>query len=362
MNSEYQIRSAVSVIDDLLPLALFGKEWINWQKMLGREEVVALLQKQECDLARLADRYLRNHNLFKIFDCEHSDSFNSLLLKMSADLVRCYDEGEWESKVLRKARNPLDIRFFKGYMLQDINAYELLIRRLTNYLGLAKRSEEQYSQRRIERETELEKTEREVQIVVDAKIVLDEFGVDLESPKVATRELEAGDGSLISDSEVIAIKSAHKKLVKVTRKLAQAKSKEELLLNLLSSLVESSEFENAALVVVSKNRHHALVVAARGPKIKIGEKLDLNDPLNPLRLCITKIQSFTDGFEDVLFGSKSYALSPVNINHETPVALYADCGDEGSISFESRRIFRNVVDIINEKLPTLDGGIPSEFS
>ncbi|MEZ4753703.1 MAG: hypothetical protein R3A13_05255 [Bdellovibrionota bacterium] len=62
------------------------------------------------------------------------------------------------------------------------------------------------------------------------------------------------------------------------------------------------------------------------------------------------------------FGSKAFALSPIDADHDTPVALYADCGVDGSITFEARRIFRTVVEIHNQKLPSLPGGIPVELN
>ncbi len=141
-----------------------------------------------------------------------------------------------------------------------------------------------------------------------------------------------------------------------------AKSSEEVLTKLLDMLVTPGPFEKSALIVVSKDRKKAVVVAARGPGIEQRTMLTLDDPLSPLARCFSKVQSFGNkSSSNSPFGSKAYALSPIDADHDSPVALYADCGPAGSISFEARRVFRLVVDLLNQKLPTIVGGIPVEI-
>ena len=141
-----------------------------------------------------------------------------------------------------------------------------------------------------------------------------------------------------------------------------AEKSEDLLSQILAKLVDSGPFQKSALIVVSKDRTKALVVAARGPNIGNGQELDISDPLNPLAQCFSKVQSFGNKKNKCSpFGSKSFALAPIDADHTTPVALYADCGNEGSISFDARRVFRTVVEILNEKLPNIPGGIPVEL-
>jgi hypothetical protein len=141
----------------------------------------------------------------------------------------------------------------------------------------------------------------------------------------------------------------------------EAQNSEQLLTDLLSMLVDKGPFKKTALIVVSKDRKHAIVVAARG--IGNGQRVELDDPLSPLAQCFSKVQSFgTKSNEASPFGSKAFALAPITADHDTPVALYADCGNDGSITFEARRIFRTVVDILNEKLPSIPGGIPVELA
>ncbi|MBX7144886.1 MAG: HDOD domain-containing protein [Oligoflexia bacterium] len=141
-----------------------------------------------------------------------------------------------------------------------------------------------------------------------------------------------------------------------------AKTSEELLTGLLQMLVDKGPFEKSAIIVVSKDRSKAIVVAARGPNIGNGQTIELTDPLNPLAQCFSKVQSF--GNKEAAcspFGSKAFALSPIDADHDTPVALYADCGNNNSLTFEARRVFRTVVELLNQKLPQIPGGIPVEI-
>jgi HD-like signal output (HDOD) protein len=141
-----------------------------------------------------------------------------------------------------------------------------------------------------------------------------------------------------------------------------AETSEQLLSDLLAMLVDKGPFEKSALIVVSKNKKTAIVVASRGPMIGTGQRLDISDPLNPLAQCFSKVQSFGNKESELSpFGSKSFALSPINADHETPVALYADCGNDKAITFEARRVFRTVVEILNDRLPQIPGGIPVEL-
>jgi len=147
----------------------------------------------------------------------------------------------------------------------------------------------------------------------------------------------------------------------VTSLMDNASSSEELLAELLERLTDGP-FEKAALIVVSQDRKYAIVVAARGPKIGNGQRIDLNDPLSPLAQCFSKVQSFASRVNEASpFGSKSFALAPIDADHETPVALYADCGNSGALTFDARRVFRTVVEILNSRLPSIPGGIPVEL-
>ena len=166
----------------------------------------------------------------------------------------------------------------------------------------------------------------------------------------------------VAPSQPIANASSAKTVSKFAAAIDDAQDAEGLLRDILSMLVGQGLFHKSALIVVSKDKTKALVVAARGPNITNGQTLVLEDALNPLAACFSKVQSFGSRESKISpFGSKAFAVSPIDAPHETPVALYADCGTEGSIPFEARRIFRNVVEILNAKLPYLPGSIPVEI-
>ena len=148
----------------------------------------------------------------------------------------------------------------------------------------------------------------------------------------------------------------------VSKMIGDAKNSETLLLDLLDKLIKEGCFSKSALVVVSNDRSRAIVVAARGEDIGNGQTIDITDPLSPLAQCFSKVQSFGNReSEHSPFGSKAFAVAPIDADHETPVALYADCGNDGSLTFEARRVFRTVVELLNDKLPQIPGGIPIEL-
>jgi len=200
-----------------------------------------------------------------------------------------------------------------------------------------------------------------VKSVVESRETIDQFSlVDAKSRKktvarsnetvmIAPPEIHTSNGTTIVTS--------------IVQQFDQATRSEELLAQLLEALVDKGPFEKSALIVVSKDRKSAVVVAARGPDIGNGQRLSLDDPLSPLAQCFSKVQSFGSKESPVSpFGSKAFALAPIDADHETPVALYADCGNSGTLSFEARRVFRAVVEVLNRRLPGIPGGIPVEVS
>ncbi|MBX7136567.1 MAG: HDOD domain-containing protein [Oligoflexia bacterium] len=174
--------------------------------------------------------------------------------------------------------------------------------------------------------------------------------------------VQAKPGVAKSSAPVLRTSKGTEAVSNMASAIDTAQSSEQLLTSLLQMLVDDGPFEKSALIVISKDRKNAIVVAARGPNIGNGQKLALEDPLSPLAKCFSKVQSFGNkSSANSPFGSKSFALAPVDADHDTPVALYADCGNDGALSFEARRVFRTVVDILNQKLPQIPGGIPVEL-
>jgi HD-like signal output (HDOD) protein len=139
----------------------------------------------------------------------------------------------------------------------------------------------------------------------------------------------------------------------------------EALSQVLNALVKTydkdSLFSHSAIIVVSEDRKTAHVVATDGSPSDNETILSLEDPLSPLARCFSKVQSFgTRASASSPWNAKAFALSPISANHATPIALYADCGASGSISFQARRVFRKVVDILNQRLPSLPGEVPND--
>ena len=159
-------------------------------------------------------------------------------------------------------------------------------------------------------------------------------------------------------------KKGHQFIEEIDDMFSSMDNSEDVLTYLLEKLTIHGHgpFSRSALIVVSSNRKYAVVVAARGDNIRNGQKLLLDDPLSPLAQCFSKILSFgSKPSQNSPFGSKTYALAPISANYETPVALYADCGNKNGIPFEARRIFRTTVTLLNQYLPGLKGSIPNEL-
>lgn len=147
--------------------------------------------------------------------------------------------------------------------------------------------------------------------------------------------------------------------------LTEAQTTEDLLTTTLKLLTNDNLFSRAALMVLAPDRRSAIIHVGVGPGIKNGQRIPLRDPLSPLATCLTKIRSFNaKGVRDhaAPLGISSYAVSPLTVKHDTPVVLYADCGENGSMTMESRRIFRFVIGLINQSLQTLPGSLPKATS
>jgi hypothetical protein len=120
-------------------------------------------------------------------------------------------------------------------------------------------------------------------------------------------------------------------------------------------------FEKAAIIVVSKDKSEGLVTAARG-SISPGTRIELDLAFSPIAQGISKVQSTKDPTQSLSpFGSSTFALAPLKADHQTPVCLYADCGKDNTISFETRRTFRGLVGVVNTIMPRLPGGLLNEI-
>jgi HD-like signal output (HDOD) protein len=144
------------------------------------------------------------------------------------------------------------------------------------------------------------------------------------------------------------------------RTLSLAQDSEQLMALVLTTLMQYG-FEKAAIIVVSKDKSEGLVTAARG-SISPGTRIELDLAFSPIAQGISKVQSTKDPTQSLSpFGSSTFALAPLKADHQTPVCLYADCGKDNTISFETRRTFRGLVGVVNTIMPRLPGGLLNEI-
>lgn len=130
-----------------------------------------------------------------------------------------------------------------------------------------------------------------------------------------------------------------------------------LLEDVMELLIHDGPYSRAALLVVGDDRKSAQVQIGFGRKLQPGLKIFLKDPLSPLALCLTKMNSFNSSFgEDTLapLGSSSYFVSPLKLKDKNPFVLYVDNGTKKSLSFEARKVFRAVLSLLNQKIPNLE--------
>ena len=171
------------------------------------------------------------------------------------------------------------------------------------------------------------------------------------------KDIEADDAPQLHTEKAQAV------LAEFCELCSDAETAEELLKHLLDKLICDGPFMRAALIVLGSDRRSATIHTAVGDGLQDGSEISLNDPLSPVINCLTNVKSFNaKGLTDLLspLGITSYAISPLNVENSTPVVLYADCGEDGSLAFDARRIFRYVVGLINNTLPNLPGGLPTK--
>jgi HD-like signal output (HDOD) protein len=192
-------------------------------------------------------------------------------------------------------------------------------------------------------------------------VIKEQFGLNYKSSGKVRSELTTDVKQIMNAS--LNFDAARIAVSKITKGIEDIQNSQELIAKILGALVDNGTFKKTALLVVSSDKKNAMVVAARGlDKNQAGIKMLIEGDISPISQSISKIQSFgSTASKESPFGSRTYALSPIDADHETPVFLYADCGNEGSITFEARRVFRTVVEILNKKLPSLPGGIPVEL-
>jgi hypothetical protein len=127
----------------------------------------------------------------------------------------------------------------------------------------------------------------------------------------------------------------------------------DLIRGILRILTDDGPFIRASLLMFDRSKGAAQVLLPTGGEFEMPNPISVLDPLSPVATSNTQIRSFNA--EDLLdelapFGVAAYALSPLRVDSDKPVALYADCGASGVVPFESRRVFRVAVGLLNKAL------------
>ena len=401
-------------IGEMLAVAHLREVYVGLAEELSRSGIIYRLgQEYKFDVETMGLAYLRRYGIPELvlfaIDREarvrsHDRAVMKPLCMAAAEMVDAFDMNRWERLAPGKTLPPKSA--LRSLQISD-NQYLKIYERCSEYLFSTRLLEERRKQQAgVEgaayvvpelaaspHSQETDELQSEIQNLV--KSTLEE---DLAIPQQESQISEAGPSAppepKLDPAEVIdqqfSLREARKRRKNKARKrpeevppqappqaateraqtmlltlsslFEQVSTSEDLLSDLLATLVDKGPFEKSALIVVSEDRSKAIVVAARGPGIENRQVLSLDNPLSPLAQCFSKIQSFgTREHECSPFGSRSFALAPIDADHETPVALYADCGNNGAVPFEARRIFRLVVEVLNQKLPQIAGGIPVEI-
>lgn len=400
LSDDCQAAGLLSTVGEMLAVGFFQDKYVALAEELSRSGIIyRLSQDHKFDVERMGLLYLRRNGIPEalLFALDREAMLRAQeraimkpLVMSAAELVEAFDSNKWErfapGKTLPAKSN---IRLLQMNDNQYLKVYE----RAGEYLYSVRMAEEKKRAELVrEQSLRLAQTaqstpaptlqnaptnqapiEQSNSLQDDIQNLLSGF---LNETQIITTEVPL-DTSTINLTRSTPTKPAEPLVVKqpilpfnqkgdmvvqgLIDSFEKVTSTEELLSNILGMLLEGGLFQKTALIVVSKDRKSAQVVAARGPMIEKGIKLSIDDPLSPLAECFSKVQSFSNkGSKHSPWGSKSFAVAPLDIGLETPVALYADCGDVGSITFEGRRIFRTVIELLNQKLPQLPGGIPVE--
>ena len=416
LSDDCEIAALFMSVGEILAVLMFKNEYVKMAEELSRSGVnYRLIQEYKFDVERAGLNCLRRQGIpealaFAIDREAPPRSPDRVIMKpicaSAGELVEAFDTNRWEKLAPGKKIPPKSaIRLLQVSDSQYLRIYE----RASEYLFGMRVQEERLKQEAVKSATlsasvEFAPPSRNEQDLLQSEIqdILNYGSVDISSKYSGSSERLEQQESIKSftessrtsetiqerneifmldsglsqqtvprvDIKEVRIKpppqmltsKANKAVTKITEGFEKARNSEELLAEVLQRLIGDDLFEKSALIVVSQDRKQAIVVAARGPSISNGQRLNLDDPLSPLAQCFSKVQSFGNREnESSPWGSKAFALAPVDADHKTPVALYADCGNHGAITFEARRVFRTVIEILNERLPTLPGGIPVEL-
>jgi HD-like signal output (HDOD) protein len=393
-----QAIGTLNYVGDMLAVYHFREEYVKLANEQSRSGVnYRLGQNMRFDVEHMGSSYLKRWGIPEALAFaldregrtrEQERAILKPICQSAMELIEAFDNNRWEKIAPGKTLPPKSaLRMLQLSDSQYLKIYEraaeflFSCKMMESQGGLAFAAEsadnslstEDTGQHKVETEINIgDELESEIESLLDGgdfettEIVelQTDLGNNLNDFSLAERperEVRAPDVQKRIEPPKLRTPNGTQFVAKISEMFEEADNSEDLLAGLLQMLVDGP-FQKSALIVVSKDRKQAMVVAARGPNIGNGQKIELKDPLSPLAQCFSKVQSFASRANEASpFGSKAFALSPIDADHDTPVALYADCGENGALTFEARRVFRNVVEILNQKLPTIPGGIPVEL-
>lgn len=157
-----------------------------------------------------------------------------------------------------------------------------------------------------------------------------------------------------TDSSIFGKKKERAPMVEAIRALCErATSIHEIMKEALPAITSSGPFARAAVLEISQDRTSASILRAVGDGINAGTSISILDPLSPLSLCFTKLQSFNSvesANTSAPFGISAYGISPLRLDESRAIVIYVDCGRGHSFPFEARKSFRKVVRLLNRRL------------
>ncbi|MCI5064885.1 HDOD domain-containing protein [bacterium] len=368
---------AVSYYGDLLALAKFGDRYVELLEEESRRTKVRyrLVKDFRFSLEEETVDYLGKRTLPNVFPLVLDLTSSKLMPNVQALKQICHASLEFvdayfEDRLDRLAPGvSIPPKSYRRTLALSDDQYEMLYLSIESYLekgeflrdeDLGKAEEEELSEEGVPEEAEQ---------------ALEEVGEDAPVEDAEASEgdpfdlLDEEEGDAVPFDEEFArpiptapkrqyVSKSDRAMPKFISMCEDTESVEELLERLLTMLVDQSPFESAAIIVVSPENQNAMVVAFRGRTLVEGETsiIELKDPLSPLLNSKSKVVSYSPKKRgNSPFGCGNYALSPIEVSYKRPVILYADCGDGNILTFEARRLFRKVVDMLNNILPQMEG-------
>jgi HD-like signal output (HDOD) protein len=144
--------------------------------------------------------------------------------------------------------------------------------------------------------------------------------------------------------------------------IEDVESCQELVDQVMQLLISEGPFKSTALLILDKANRKAKVVSTAGASSKKLTEIQIDEQgISSLLKSGFKVQSVGHGESRYSpFASSTYALAALDPIEKQQALLYADSGKFGVIHLASRRIFRKVVQIVNQKLKDLPGAFSSE--